>query len=83
MEMFCKNFAKITERHLCQSLFFSKVEGVLSCEFCEIFMNTFIYRISLMAASVLLILIHDGFVTGCNYYTGATLSFEDKVVHKT
>ena len=36
-----------------------------------------------MAASVLLILIQDGFVTGCNYYTGATLSFEDKVVHKT
>ena len=46
-------------------------------------MNTFIYRTSLMAPSVLLILIHDGFVTGCNYYSGATLSFEDKVVHKT
>ena len=45
-----KNFAKFTEKHLCQSLFVNKVAGispanlvkksldqVLSCEFCEIF----------------------------------------------
>ena len=48
-----KNFAKFTEKHLCQSLYFNKVAEacnfikketlaqVLSCEFCEIFKNTF------------------------------------------
>ena len=49
-----KTFAKFTGKHLCQSLFFNKVAGlrpstllkktlsqVLSCEFCEIFKNTF------------------------------------------
>ena len=53
-EVFCRkgvlrNFAKFTGKHLCQSLFFSKVAGlacnfikketlaqVFSCEFCEI-----------------------------------------------
>ena len=35
-----KNFAKFTERHLCQSLFFDKVASV-SCEVFEIFKNTF------------------------------------------
>ena len=51
-EMFCRkcvlrNFAKFTEKHLCQSLFLNKVEAlaqVFSCEFCEIFKNTFFYR---------------------------------------
>ena len=49
-----ENFAKFTGKHLCQSLFFNKVAGlgpatllkkvlaqVFSCEFCEIFKNTF------------------------------------------
>ena len=49
-----RNYAKITGKHLCQSLFFNKVAGrsstllkkktlaqVFSCEFCEIFKNTF------------------------------------------
>ena len=61
-EVFCKkgvlrNFAKFTEKHLCQVLFFTKVAGlgpracnsfnketlaqVFSCEFCEISKNTF------------------------------------------
>ena len=48
-EVFCRkgvfrNFAKFTEKHLCQSLFLNKVEAlaqVFSCEFCEIFKNTF------------------------------------------
>ena len=53
-EVFCKesvlkNFTKFTGKHLCQILFFSKVQllkretlaQVFSCEFCEIFKNTF------------------------------------------
>ena len=51
-----KNFAKFTGKHLCQSLIFDKVAGIgpvtllkkrltqaqeFSCEFCEIFKNTF------------------------------------------
>ena len=46
-----RNFAKFTEKHLCQSLFFNKVAGlrqlcqtlaqVICCEFCEMFKNTF------------------------------------------
>ena len=47
-----KNFAKFTEKDLRQSLFFNKVAGysfikketiaqMFSCEFCEIFKNTF------------------------------------------
>ena len=52
-----KNFAKLTGKHLCQSLFFSKVAGlglqlckkdtlaqVLSCKFCKVFQNTFFHR---------------------------------------
>ena len=44
-----KNFTKFTGKHLCQSLFFNKVEidtlaQMLSCEFCEIFKNTFFLR---------------------------------------
>ena len=58
-EVFCKkgvlrNFAKFTAKHLCQSLFFNKVAGlahVFSCEFCEIFKETFFHRTSLVAAS--------------------------------
>ena len=54
-EMFCekdvlRNFVKFTGKYLCQGLFFNKVAGlikkealaqVFSCEFCEIFKNTF------------------------------------------
>ena len=59
-EVFCeigvlKNFAKLTGKHLCQSLFFDKTASlslqlylkketlaqVCFCEFCEIFKNTF------------------------------------------
>ena len=45
-----KNFAKLTGKHLCQSLFFNKAGRpatslkkrlVFSCEFCEIFKYTF------------------------------------------
>ena len=49
-----KNSTKFTGKHLCQSLFFDKVAGqvcnfikketlalMFSCEFCEIFKNTF------------------------------------------
>ena len=49
-----RNFAKLTGKHLCQSLFLNKVTGaacnfikkdtlaqVFSCEFCEIAKNTF------------------------------------------
>ena len=47
-----KNYAKFTRKHLCWSLVFRKVAGlrlakketptqVFSCEFCEIFKNTF------------------------------------------
>ena len=59
-EVFCKkgvlrNFAKVTGKHLCQSLFFNKVAGlrpqVFSCDFCEISKNTFCYRTPLVAAS--------------------------------
>ena len=61
-EVFCKkgalrNFAKLTGKHLRQSLFFNKIAGikasnfieketlaqVFSCEFCEISKNTFSY----------------------------------------
>ena len=61
-----KNFAKFTGKHLCQSPLFNKVAGpqacnftkketleqVFSCEFCEIFKNTFFYRTPSVAASV-------------------------------
>ena len=60
-EVFCKkgvlrNFVKLTEKHLCQSLLFNKVAGlrplarVFSCEFGEISKNTFCYRIPLDAS---------------------------------
>ena len=51
-----RNFAKFTEKHLCQRLFLNKVAGlynfvkkgslaqVLSCEFCKISKNTFFHR---------------------------------------
>ena len=69
VEVFCKkgvlrNFAKLTGKHLCLSLFFNKVTGlrsatllkktlaqVFSREFCEIFKNTFFYRTPPVAAS--------------------------------
>ena len=55
-EVFCKNgvlrnFAKFTEKHVCQSLFLNEVAGLaqmFSCEFCE---NTFFHRTHLVAAS--------------------------------
>ena len=40
-----KNFTKFTEKHLCQSLFFNKAAGTP-------FMNTFYYRIPMVAASI-------------------------------
>ena len=52
-----KNFVKFTGKHLCQSLFFNKEEAlvqVFSCEFCEIFRNTFFDTTPLVAASVLM-----------------------------
>ena len=57
-EVFCKkgvleNFTKFTGKHLYQSLFFNKetLAQVFPSEFCEIFKNTYFYRIPLMAAS--------------------------------
>ena len=46
-----KNFAKTTEKHLCQSLFFNKVADLKACNFikketgtvvCEVFKNSLI-----------------------------------------
>ena len=71
--MFCKkgvlgNFTKLTEKHLCQSLFLIKLQAwhatllkrrlsalaqVFSCEFCEISKNTFSYRAPLVSVSAL------------------------------
>ena len=50
--MYSLKFRKFTGKHVCQSLFFNKVAGlitvkketlaqVFSCEFCEIFKDTF------------------------------------------
>ena len=58
-EVFCKkgvlrNFAKFTGKHLLHSLFFDKKETlvqVFSCEFCELFKNTFSYRTPPVLAS--------------------------------
>ena len=52
-----KNFAKFTGKHLYHSFFFNNVAGtapaatLFSCEFCEIFNNTYLYRTPLMVAS--------------------------------
>ena len=48
-----KNFTIFTGKHLCQSLFFKKetLAHVFSCEFCEIFKNSFLYRTPLVTAS--------------------------------
>ena len=64
--MFCKkgvlrNFSEFTGKHLCQSIFFNKVEGlnfikketlaqVFSYEFCEISKNTFSYTPPVVAS---------------------------------
>ena len=51
-----ENFAKFTGKHLCQSLFFNNfikketLAQMFSCEFCEIFKNTFFKRTPLVAA---------------------------------
>ena len=67
-EGFCKkgvlgNFIKFTGKHLCQSIFLNKVEGlrpstllkkrlcsaqVFSCDFCEVSKNTFLLRAPLV-----------------------------------
>ena len=63
-----RNFKKFTEKHLCQSLFFNKVAGlscttcnfikkgtlaqVFSCEFYEIFKNTYFEEHLRLAVSV-------------------------------
>ena len=71
-ELFCKrdvprNFAKFTEKHLCQRLFFNKVVDlrpatlfkketlpqVFSCELCEKCKNTFFNRTPLVPASII------------------------------
>ena len=51
-----RNFAKFTGKHLCQRLFFKKesLAQVFSCEFCEIFKNTFSSRTPPVAASALM-----------------------------
>ena len=55
-----KNFAKFTGKHQCQILFLNFIKKktltqLFSCEFCEIYKNTFCYRIPLVAASGVLI----------------------------
>ena len=51
-----ENFAKFTGKYLCQSLFFNNfikketLAQMFSCEFCEIFKNTFFKRTPLVAA---------------------------------
>ena len=49
------NFAKFTGKHLCQSLFFNKVVGILvqvfSCDFYEMFKNAFFIEQLRVAAS--------------------------------
>ena len=60
-----KSFAKFTEKHLCERLFFNKVAAtaynsikkvtllqVFSCEFCVIFKNTFLTEHIRVTASV-------------------------------
>ena len=69
-EVFCKkgvlrNFAKLTEKHVCQSLFFNKVAGLTPATLLKMrlwhsgfpvnfakFLRTFFYRIPPVAASV-------------------------------
>ena len=54
-----RNFAKLTGKHMCQSLFFNRIGGlrpetqtqVFSCEFCKISKSTFSYRTPPVAAS--------------------------------
>ena len=42
-----KNFAKFTGKHLCRSLLLIKLQGpTFSCEFCEIYKNTFLQNTS-------------------------------------
>ena len=62
--MFCKKgilrsfTKKFTGKHLCQRLFFNKIETqaqVFSCEFCEISKNTIFYKTPLMAVGMILI----------------------------
>ena len=56
-KVFCKkevlkNFTKLTGKHLCWSLFKKEaLTQVFSCEFCEVFKNTFFYRAPPVAAS--------------------------------
>ena len=61
--MFCKkgilrSFTKLTGKHLCQRLFFNKIETlaqVFSCGFREISKNTIFHRTPLVAAGMILI----------------------------
>ena len=50
-----RNFAILTEKYLCWSLFLLKETPtqVLSCKYCNISKNSFFYRAPLMAASEL------------------------------
>ena len=61
-----RNFAKFTGKQLCRSFFLNKVADlrpatllkrtvaqVFSCEFCEIYKNTFFHKTPLVAASAL------------------------------
>ena len=54
-----KNFAKFSGKHLrpeaCNFIKKKTLVQVFSCELCEIFKNTFLYRISPLAASGLFI----------------------------
>ena len=75
-----RNFAKFTGKYRCQSLFLIKLLAsacncikkgtlaeVFSCEFCEIFKNTFSYRTPPVAASQIIALNKD--IRPCSHYT--------------
>ena len=57
-----KNVTKFTGKHMCQDLLFNNfikeetLAKVFSCEFCEIFKNTFFHRTPLVVASVTFLL---------------------------
>ena len=58
------NFAKLTGKYLCQSLFFKRetLTQVICCEFCEISKNTFLHRTALVAASESILILTFSFL---------------------
>ena len=68
-----KHLTKFTRKHLYQRLFFNKVAGLglpqlFSCEFWEIFKNTFFHRTSSVAVSVFFVCLHNFFCKKLNVF---------------